>query len=545
MADDVHQGVVHSPRDRWPLPAAIAFYVGLTGLLIWLGLARTGGTFVYVQDDPYIHLTLARTLADHGVWGIAPSEFAAASSSPLWTVLLAGIRRLGAEAVWWPLVLNIIAGVGLLAVVDGLVRDRVPNRWRASLLIALVLVTPLPTLALIGMEHTLYIVIAVLLSWRLARQAAGEVTPVWYVDLPLAALLVGARYEGVFIVGAGAALLWLRGRRMSAVALAAAGAAPLVLFGLYSVAHGGLILPNSLLMKSGPSRFSTFGSGFAAVLGDWFAIGNLFARPPQLVLTLAGLLVLAVTGRGEREPATGARALAALFVATSVLHACLVKLDWFFRYEAYLMTLGVLSVMLVVAERPEPILRLRRSKNTAAVVAIVLLAIPLALRTLSALAVAPQAMRNVYEQQYQLAMFLGEAYPGATVVVNDIGAVSWYSGATIVDIVGLATQDVADLKRHGRLNPQSLDALVRLRDAGAIAIYEQVFARLIPERWILVGEWTITNNVAVSEDTVGFFATSDASARRLRDALDRYAERLPPSVVYRSHGRSGGQSVAR
>ena len=42
---------------------AIALYLALVGILLWLSLARTGGTFVYAQDDPYIHLALARTLA--------------------------------------------------------------------------------------------------------------------------------------------------------------------------------------------------------------------------------------------------------------------------------------------------------------------------------------------------------------------------------------------------------------------------------------------------------------------------------------------------
>ena len=72
-----------------PSRRAIALYLALVGILLWLSLARTGGMFVYAQDDPYIHLALARTLADHGVWGIRPTEFASASSSPLWTLLLA------------------------------------------------------------------------------------------------------------------------------------------------------------------------------------------------------------------------------------------------------------------------------------------------------------------------------------------------------------------------------------------------------------------------------------------------------------------------
>ena len=58
----------------WPQAAAIGIvaYIGLTVTLVWLGLQQTGGVFVYAQDDPYIHLTMARTLAHSGVWGIRP-----------------------------------------------------------------------------------------------------------------------------------------------------------------------------------------------------------------------------------------------------------------------------------------------------------------------------------------------------------------------------------------------------------------------------------------------------------------------------------------
>src|SRR5688500_6460269 len=105
-----------SERDwRFALPA-IGLYLGLVGILLWVSLARTGGTFVYAQDDPYIHLALARTLADHGVWGIRPAEFTSASSSPLWTLLLAALWKLGAQAVWVPFALNILLGVAFLSV---------------------------------------------------------------------------------------------------------------------------------------------------------------------------------------------------------------------------------------------------------------------------------------------------------------------------------------------------------------------------------------------------------------------------------------------
>jgi hypothetical protein len=63
-------------------------------------------------------------------------------------------------------------------------------------------------------------------------------------------------------------------------------------------------------------------------------------------------------------------------------------------------------------------------------------------------------------------------------------------------------------------------------------MYEKVFEPIIPRSWTLVGEWTIANNVGVSEDTVGFYAPTPADVTRLRGALDAFATALPGTVKY-------------
>ncbi len=288
-------------------------------------------------------------------------------------------------------------------------------------------------------------------------------------------------------------------------------------------------------MKSGPSRFATVGSGLSAVLADWFAITQLFARPPQLVLTLSVLLALSLAAGAVTAPVTGrARAFASLFVVTSLLHACLVKMEWFFRYEAYVIALGVLALALLVLPAGADLLsRGRRRSDAAATALVILLAIPLAIRALSALAVTPGAMRNVYQQQYQMALFFRDAYPIDTIALNDIGAVSWVAPSPIVDVMGLASSQIADLKRHRRFNRETLAAVMLRNNVKAIAMYEKVFAPVIPRSWQLVAEWRIPQNVGVSEDTVGFYAPTAADATRLRQALDTFRPRLPLAVEYR------------
>jgi hypothetical protein len=516
-----------------PAAAAVCLYIAITLVLAVLGLQRTGGTFVYAQDDPYIHLTLARTLAEHGVWGIRPTEFASASSSPLWTVLLAASWKLGVRVVWWPLLVNVVAGVGLIAVIDRLLAPHLNAARRAMALAVIVLAAPLPTLALIGLEHTLQVLLVLGFVWAVARIVAGDAAASAPQACLLAALLVATRYEGLFVVAAAGLVLLQRRRTATAVAIGVAASAPVLVAGLYFSAHGAPFLPNSVLMKSLPGRFATVGTGIAALLGDWMSVASLFSRPAELALTIVVLLVLAISwnppDRWRRSMSIGF-----IFIVTVLCHAAFVKLAWFFRYEAYLVVLGLVALTMLATD-PDVSARLRTfmSGNVAAAVLLGLLAFPLATRALSALVMTPLAMQSVFDQQYQMAMFFRGAYPDDAVALNDIGAVGWYSSSRLVDVYGLATQEVADAKRRGPWNASVLESIAARRGVRAVAMYERVFAPIIPRPWTLVGEWTMPHNVGVSEETVGFFAPRSEDVSRLRAALDAYSQKLPGQVQYR------------
>jgi hypothetical protein len=522
-----------------PLPVAVVLYLGLTALLLWLALARTGGEFTYAQDDPYIHLAMARTLAEHGVWGIRPYEFASASSSPLWTILLAGLWKAGARVVWMPFAVNVVCGCLLLAFVSSRLRlltahgDEphlaVPH---VAVLAAIVVATPLPLLAFIGMEHTLQALLTTIFAWQTSVRLAGQRDD-WAGPSLIAAAMVATRYESLFlVVVAGALLVWQR-RPRPALIVGVVAAIPVLLFAWYCVVHGGLVLPNSVLMKSGPSRFASLGAGLSAVLSDWVAVGALFQRPVQLSLTLATLLAFLLVPVERLNRDRVAPWLAGVFLGTSVLHACLVKLEWFYRYEAYLVVLGVMSVAAVIplVRWPAGQPRKRRTPlHPATMPVLVLLALPLGARALGGLAVTPTATANIYEQQVQLGRFFGRHYPDGSIAVNDLGAVAWLSSSRILDIVGLATQEVADLKRARGLTADTLGRLVHTRQVEAIAVYEDIFAPILPASWVKVGEWTIEDNVAVSGTIVAFLAPNEAKAERLGNALDAFASELPPGV---------------
>jgi hypothetical protein len=510
---------------------AIALYVAILAVQLSAGLRHTGGTFVYAQDDPYIHLSIARTLADHAVWGIRPDDFAAASSSPLWTLLLALLWALGVHGAWMPFLINVACGVAVILLVARILASSFDGRATLAMLAALIVCVPLTTLALVGMEHSLQILVVLAFAWHAARLAGGD-EHIPSSRLPvLAMLLTAVRYEGLFVVAAASVVLWQRRRRRETIMVLAAAAIPVLAAGTYFVWHGGTILPNSLLMKSVPARFGTFGGGVTAVLSDWASMIVVYRRPVELSLLLATLAGLALAP--ERPRVAWTRPFAEMYVITLLLHSALVKLEFFYRYEAYLVAFGGVAIALVAAEvarrERRPVLF---ALPSAAIVAV--LAIPLAIRAISAATETPLAMRNVFEQQYQMGLLFRDKYAGVPIAINDIGAVGWMSSSPILDVYGLASQQVADLKRHKAWTSAALERLAFDRGVRAAGIYERALAPLIPTTWILVGEWRIRDNVAVSEDTVGFYAPTPADVPRLRNALDDFAPRLPSAVTYRA-----------
>ncbi|HEY1016854.1 MAG TPA: hypothetical protein VGE07_29345, partial [Herpetosiphonaceae bacterium] len=237
-------------RRRWPLLAALALLAVLALWTLAAGLRLSGGRLVYALDDAYIHLAVARSLAEHGVWGLTRYEFSSSSSSLLWTLLLAAGLRLGAGD-WLPLLLNLAAAAGLTVGMDRALRhDGWPPLARAAALAALLLAAGITALIFSGMEHTLQLGLALwLMRLASADLARSREVPPWQIGL-LALLNVMVRYEGLFLaalIGLG----YLLQRRWGRIALVGAAAAlPVVVFGLVASGNGWPFLPASVVAKT-------------------------------------------------------------------------------------------------------------------------------------------------------------------------------------------------------------------------------------------------------------------------------------------------------
>jgi hypothetical protein len=524
---------------RGPAAAALLVLLAAVALLLRAALAHTGGRLVYALDDAYIHMAVARSLADHGVWGVTRYAFTSSTSSLAWPLLLAAADLVVGVRESTPLVLNLVFAAAAILLADrllcgprpadGLVRGA-PASVRAAALVGLVLLTPLPTLVLAGMEHTLQVA-AVL--WLLDRVRAADEEGAdrsWRTLGSLAvasALATAARYESLFLIAPATVVLALDRRRRAALVTAVAGLAPPAAYGLVAVAHGWPALPNSLLLKR--ATFEGTGlSGLADRLGG-HALRALVEAPHLLVLLAAVLAASALL------PAPRAvRRWDVIFAVAALLHLQLAAVGWLFRYEAYLVAMGV---VLVARHVTDGMRAAGRTRPLAARVALALAALvasaPLLTRAVEALKQAPGAVKNIYEQQYQMGLFLRGLPPGSTVMANDIGAISYLADVRLVDLYGLATPETARARRAGRIDRALLARLAAETAPSAIVIYRSWFADAVPGEWVEVGTWKVPEKVVVADRTVSFLATSPAAAPRLARALAAFQPQLPPSVSAR------------
>ncbi len=490
--------------------AALGATWAILAVVFGLCLARNEGAFVYAVDDAYIHLAIAKNLALYGVYGVTPHETAMASSSIAWPWLLAGIRKLTGAGELVPLVLNAAAATALVLVVLRSLAAMALTGTRLFLATMLVvLLVPLCPLVFVGMEHTLHVVIVLLLVHELVREEAPP-TPARLVTLGALALAAAAvRYETAFVLVAAALVLLRRdGHRavLPLLACALGAALPIVLQGMWSRAHGGWFFPTSVLLK----RTAVDPGALHAIVYQ-----RLVENPHLLGVVV--LLALAYVRRKD--------AWIAIALITALLHTAFAQLGWFYRYEAYFLALALVPLAATFVRWLGALGR----KERMLLVPLVLGTLPLTVRGLGSLRATPLASGNIRDQQVTVASFLratSRVGDPTRVAVNDVGAVAYLSDAKLTDLMGLATPKVARMKTlridHG-LGRAQLEALAQEDGFTLAIVYADWFTGALPTTWRPVERWKIRDNRVCAKDTVTFYATQPAADDALRENLDAFA----------------------
>ena len=239
------QPTAHSADRTSPLLAFLLVLFGLSLLVLSLLLHLRLRAMAY--DDAYIHLRIVRNLLQHGYAWFNPGERVMATSSPLWTALLAVL-----QAPSWPQLLPTFEAVLLwaavvlagLAAYRNLQRDAAEPGQRGLRLAAAAVASGTAVFLLllsssVGQMETPLAVALLLLAWATALRNSA-------LALPALACAAIARLEWLPLFFVAAILWWFWTRRWQPIATAC---------GIVALAAGctvqqfGVLLPNSMRAK--------------------------------------------------------------------------------------------------------------------------------------------------------------------------------------------------------------------------------------------------------------------------------------------------------
>lgn len=509
------------PQWAW-LPAILCAF--LVSLLIYRGLRITGGNVSYPLDDTYIAAAIAKNLAAHGVWGVTRYESTGASSTPFFTLVLAGVYRFAGPADWWPLVLSGISAICAVLMVSFVLRSRSYCLGIATSSAVVVLV-PLPVLGVLGMEHALHVALFVaLLHFGIRDVLSNRFSLITWC---LGILAVGTRLETLACLAVLAILAVLRRSFWAALCLALAAIIPVAAYGWFLSSQGGAWLPNSILLKSRgiPNE------GLAILLAPLARLWTMFGKGPHMLW-----LVVAMTAVYWQTRSKGFWLRERLFLfcalVATVAHLELADLGWVYRYEGYLIAAGLTGMALNFTYDRD------RWANLTLVLTAILVA-SLAARAYHAYDELPQSGANVYSQQVQMARFLTAYHPKASVAANDIGAINFYNDLQSLDLVGLSSNRVYFAKRSNSFSTAFVGAEATRLGVTMAIVYDDWFGpestsvfgakASLPADWVRVCQWRyLGENLVLGSPVVSFYSVKGQSPELLREQLVSFP--LPPST---------------
>ncbi len=512
---------------HWSLFTTLLIYCVVTSISIFLVLQRNHGIWVYPLDDTYIHMAIAKHAVQNGVWGVIRYEFSSATSSPVWTALIAvGFWLSGIHEII-PLLMTVGCSIFVIVVAYHVLRRYVKNQWFIVIALFVCMFGITLTLQTItGMEHILHL-LGVLIFVDLVIEVLRSTANTYHYGaiLLLAALLPIIRFESLFLLAWSGFILLMQKRWRFVALLSVCAAIPITVYGLWSQAHGWHFLPNSVLLKGNFADRSVL--GFITSLGQ--PIVNSLANDIRLEQSsLAMLFILTVVAwTYARKSVRDERlTLITIFLLTLLSHLQFASVGWLFRYEAYFVGLGIILIACIGYE-------LWQAKKIRNSILAVLMIIPFLWRGFFALTMPTHATRNIYQQHYTMAHFVQRYYPDARIAINDIGAVGFYSDAFIMDLFGLSTLDTANERIN---NDYYTDDIER------IATHKQIQIALVnpywfqpqgglPPTWTVVGTWHMLNYPLIGNRELVFYAVQPQAAAELRQHLAEFAPNLPPDVV--------------
>jgi hypothetical protein len=441
------------------------------------------GAMGFPLDDAWIHLTYARTLAEHGQFSYFPGDPATSgSTSPLFTLIEAALFRLVHDEKRLALGLSVLGHAAFLVLFAAWARRRLGSAsWAAAAVLLVAFDHRLAILAASGMETSFFLLAMALAFWA---RLSGRTT-LMGVALGLAVWL---RPDGLLLAAVFAIDAFLpRGetagrKRKEAAPRPGTSTRPWIVFGAFVAAWvvfnwstGHTLLPNTFAAKTAFYRGATRGTFLTQDVLPAFLTTGWIPLLPVLLFAIGREAVRLFRGR------PGEARLEVLWTLALVL-AYFLFLPYGHRFQRYLMpavpaaAIASLVALRAVLHHPRlsgfarPLRRpgsaLGATLASLAVLAMAAFAIPTTAGEYADIVRYHQARHE------RTGRWLAEhTPPTAVVATHDIGAIGFYSHRRVIDTVGLITPEV--VKTLGTPNyPNMLELLFERRGVTHIAAFE-------------------------------------------------------------------------
>jgi hypothetical protein len=451
----------------------VALAAALPLALLLLRERSIAGAAGFPLDDAWIHLHFARNLVEGAGFSYNPGSPVAGSTAPLWTLLLAAAAWIAGPSLVVAKTLGAAAAAGA-----ALLLRRAALAWGAppasalAAAIALVWSGPFAWGALSGMEVTLAALLVAAALLALGRDRLG-----WAAGAGALATL--ARPESVVLLPF--LVLARRPTPRRVLWFAAIVVVTLLPFVAFNWATVGRLVPGTAAAKveggllgwlvgiREPPRLMWLERPGAFSL-DWLRFLSL--THPLLPLALPALVV--AWRRVDRALGVVGLVLLAHPLAMALLAPYRGPAFQEGRYSIHLLPVALLVLAAALATLPP---RVATTARVLYVAAALMTLIPAADRY-------AWAVQNINAMQVRLGRWVDANVPrGATLAVNDIGAIAYFSRRPVLDLMGLVTPEILPYRVDGE------DGVIRFiveRCPDYVIIFPAWFPRLAARRDLLV-----------------------------------------------------------
>ncbi|MGM0595816.1 MAG: hypothetical protein ACQES9_02135 [Myxococcota bacterium] len=494
------------------------------------------GFFTYVLDDTYIHLSLARNLIDNFTWGINPHVFGSSSSSPLYTLILSFFYLIFPEHHLYPLIINYLAGSVFLLIFFNFLRTFFTKFKSLFLLLFISFVLPLLPLAFTGMEHIIHLLIIFLFIQEFVKNKNNSELPkiddsdkqINYNSQPINGKLLflsfistGLRYESLFFTFIFSLLLIIKYKKFKYSLYFISSLTIPIIYGIISVYKGWYFLPSSILIKS------TLFSNHPDISFFSRAFIKLFKNPVLSSLFFLNSMVV-FKNYLQRSFFSDNNIISLLFIGNLLTHLQFAQTGWFYRYEAYLVIMGITAVILHL-----DVLKINHSlqeKITTSIITIFLL-LTLMIRGGLSHTEVKTASHNIFSQQIQISHYLEKFYPYTKVGLNDIGAPSFFSNTEIYDLWGIGSFEISKEKIQGNFKQETIKKFLLSKQIPVLIVFREWFQPYggIPHPYRSFAKLEITNNLICGSSAVYFYSSNRSIAAKIKKSLIAFQSEIKGS----------------